>query len=103
ISTAEHVAAAQGAGKFVNCFPEDTVVATEHGRKPIQDVKASDNIWAFDLVAGEWKLRHVIETYEHGYVGDMVALTVADEVIEATGKHPFWVVRGEGLEARPQA
>ena len=32
----------------------------------------------------------------------MVAVTVAGEVIESTGHHPWWVVRGEALGERPQ-
>ena len=80
-------------GKFVNCFPADTPVATEHGPRPIQDVRAADRVWAFDLVTGEWKLRHVIEAYRHEHDGDVVAATVAGEVIESTGHHPWWVVR----------
>ncbi|VTR98885.1 rhs repeat-associated core domain-containing protein : YD repeat protein OS=Isosphaera pallida (strain ATCC 43644 / DSM 9630 / IS1B) GN=Isop_2419 PE=4 SV=1: RHS_repeat: PT-HINT [Gemmata massiliana] len=86
----------------VNCFPADTVVGTEHGLKPIQDVRAADRVWAFDLVVGEWKLRQVIETYRHEHDGDMVTATVAGEMIESTGHHPWWVARGEGLRGRPQ-
>jgi hypothetical protein len=93
---------APAAGKFVNCFLAGTVVGTEHGPRPIQDVRADDRVWAFDLVAGEWKLRRVMETYRHDHDGDVVAATVAGEVIESTGHHPWWVVRGEGLGGRPQ-
>jgi hypothetical protein len=88
--------------KFIGCFPADSPVATEHGPMPIQDVAAKDKVWAFDHVAGVWKLCCVTETYRHEYDGDMVAVTVADEVIEATRHHPFWVVRGEALAGRPQ-
>lgn len=87
---------------YTNCFLADTVVGTEFGLRAIQDVRASDRVWAFDLVAGEWKLRHVIETYQHEHEGDVVAATVAGEVIESTGHHPWWVVRGESLDGRPQ-
>ncbi len=85
-------------GKPPNCFPADTLVGTEHGPRPIQDVRASDRVWAFDLAADEWKLRQVIETYQHEHVGNLVA----GEVIESTGHHPWWVVRGEDLRERPQ-
>jgi hypothetical protein len=93
---------APAGGRFVNCFPVDTLISTEHGLKPIQDVQASDLVWSYDLVAGEWKLRQVVETYENDYVGDLVAITVAGEVIKATSGHPFWVVEGQGLEDRPR-
>ena len=89
-------------GQFDNCFPADTLIATEHGQKPIQNVRASERVWAFDLVAKKWKLRHVTETYQHEHDGDMVAVSVAGEEIESTGHHPWWVVRGEALGRRPQ-
>jgi hypothetical protein len=43
----------------------------------------------------------VIETYKHDHVGDMVSVSVADEVLESTAHHPFWVIRGEDLSHRP--
>jgi hypothetical protein len=85
-----------------HCFPADTPVATELGSKPIQEVQGGDRVWAFDVVASEWKLCRVIETYRHEHDGTMVAATVAGEVVESTGHHPYWVVRGEALEGRPR-
>jgi hypothetical protein len=94
--------AAPKTAQFVNCFSADTLIATEHGQKAIQNIRASERVWAFDLVANEWKLRHVIETYQHEHDGDMAAVSVAGEEIESTGHHPWWVVRGEALGQRPQ-
>jgi hypothetical protein len=88
---------------FPNCFPTGTLIATEHGLRPIETIQASDRVWAFDLIAGKWRLCFVVETYAYEHDGDLVTLTVADEAIEATGKHPFWVVEGQGLERRPRA
>jgi hypothetical protein len=88
---------------FPNCFPAGTWIATEQGLRPIETIQASDRVWAFDLVAGKWRLCFVVETYAYEHDGDLVTLTVADEAIEATGKHPFWVVEGQGLERRPRA
>jgi RHS repeat-associated protein len=85
-----------------NCFPCDTLVGTEYGLRPIQDVQASDKVWAFDLMANTWKLRHVIETYQHEHFGDLVTATVAGEELKSTGHHPWWVIRGDGLARRPQ-
>lgn len=59
-------------------------------------------VWSYDLRDGMWKLRHVIETYEHDHGDDLVEITVAGENIKATSKHPFWVVEGQGLESRPK-
>jgi hypothetical protein len=48
-------------------------------------------------VSGNYAGR-VVETYEHDYEGDLMALAVEGESIEATSNHPFWVIEGEGLE-----
>lgn len=88
--------------KWIGCFPADTPVSTEHGLKPIQDVRADEPVWAFDLQDGEWKLRRVVETFEHDYIGDMVTITIDGDRIKSTSGHPFWVVEGEDLQDRPR-
>jgi hypothetical protein len=54
-----------------------------------------------DLVAGQWRLCRVVQTYCHQYAGDLVGVTVGGETIESTRHHPWWVVRGEELAERP--
>jgi RHS repeat-associated protein len=83
-----------------SCFPADTPVMTEDGFKPIQCVRSSDRVWGYHLDTGEWKLKRVIETYEHDYQGNLVAISVDGDLIEATSNHPFWVVEGERLDRR---
>lgn len=85
-----------------NCFPANTSVAAEHGQKPIQEITSDDKVWAFDLVAGEWKLRHVIETYKHEHKGNIVEVSIHGEEIKSTEHHPWWVVQGEALSQRPK-
>jgi RHS repeat-associated protein len=85
------------------CFPAGTLVTTEDGLKPIQTLRSSDRVWGYDLTSGVWKLRRVVETYEHDYEGDIISLVVEGEVIEATTNHPCWVVEGAGLEQRKQS
>jgi hypothetical protein len=82
------------------CFPADTPVATEFDLKPIQFIQAGDQVWGYDLTNREWVLRPVVQTYEHDYEGNLVAVIVDGQVIEATSNHPFWVVEGQGLENR---
>ena len=87
-------------GNMGPCFPANTFVSARDGFKPIQYIRPNDHVWGFDLTDCEWKLRPVVEIYEHDYEGDLVAITVAGEIIEATSNHPFWVVLGEGLDLR---
>lgn len=82
------------------CFPADTLVLTKDGQKPIQHVRDDDLVWGYDFAAREWVLRQVAETYVHDFDGEMVSVTIADEMVEATANHPFWVVEGDGLAGR---
>ena len=59
-------------------------------------------MWAFDQGAQEWRLQEVVAQLRHEYDGDVVSLSAGEEVIEATGNHPFWVVEGERLADRPE-
>ncbi|HLW67257.1 MAG TPA: polymorphic toxin-type HINT domain-containing protein [Gemmataceae bacterium] len=84
------------------CFPAGTLVSTADGRKPIEHIESGDRVWAFDFVRSEWRLCSVLETYELRHQGDIVDVQVGEEVIQATDGHPFWVLRSEGLDSRPQ-
>ena len=82
-----------------------TLVATTEGRQAIEKVKVGDRVWAYDLVNSMWRPRRVLQTFQQSYEGHSVFVTVAaqaEETIEATLFHPFWVVRGESLELRPR-
>ncbi len=99
-ATAAKDAEELGNGLLAGCFPADTWVSAENGLRPIQSMRAGEKVWAYDLVADTWALRRIVETYEHEYEGDLIELTIAGEIVEATGNHPFWVVDGEGLDRR---
>lgn len=67
----------------------------------IEDVRAGDRVWACDPATGQWSARPVLRTMARSYAGDVVAVTVGGERVEATGNHPFWVAAGDGLAGRP--
>jgi RHS repeat-associated protein len=87
---------------YPGCFPAGTLVATADGLKPIESVRALEKVWAYDLVAGEWKPCYVAETFSRRYEGGLVTVSVAGEEIQATSGHPVWVVQGQELAARPR-
>jgi hypothetical protein len=64
----------RGAISGFNCFAAGTLVATEDGQKPIEQVQAGKRVWACDLAADEWRLCRVLDTYVFEHVGDLVAL-----------------------------
>ena len=71
------------------------------GLVPIEDIRAGDEVWAWDGQTQTWHLEEVIEPLVHEYEGDVITITIGDDVIEATDNHPFWVVAGEALASRP--
>jgi tetratricopeptide (TPR) repeat protein len=83
------------------CFLAGTVVATAAGPAAIESVAAGTFVYAYDFSKSEWALRKVLQPLTHPYVGDVVRLAVNNETIMATGNHPFWVVSGKALAARP--
>ncbi len=95
-------AEASQASRVPNCFPGGTLVNTLGGLQAIEKVVAGDQVWGYDLVASQWRPCRVLRTFSRLYEGNSVFVTVAEEVIEATFRHPFWVVRGESLDDRPQ-
>ena len=88
--------------RFGGRFLAGTLVATEFDLKCIDRLKGDERVWSYDLTSGRWTLCRIVETYESDYVGEVVDLVVAGEPIESTYHHPFWVIEGEGLAARPR-
>ena len=89
-------------GSLRNCFPAGTPVSTVDGLRPIETIKHGDKVWAYDLTASEWRPCRVMQTFCTRYRGRSVLVTVAGETIEATFRHPFFVVRGKDLDSRPR-
>lgn len=75
---------------------------TADGPKPIERVAPGDRCWALDVASGKWQLRPVVETYNLDYLGELVEIRCGGDVVQATYHHPFWVVEGEDLDARPE-
>ena len=84
----------------INCFPRDTLVSTEHGLRPICEVKAGDKVWSFDFIKGEWRLCEVEARHDNPFDGRLVTITTDEGSVTATEYHPFWVVRGKDFDRR---
>ena len=93
----------KGKAEGGSCFVAGTLVHTKDGLCRIEDVSADSNIWSFDNNAKEWRLRKVIAPLSHQFTGELVTISLPNEKIVATENHPFWVVEGAGLAARPLA
>jgi len=84
-----------------SCFLSGTLILTENGEIPIQDVKVGERVWSFDLLQGEWLLNQVESPLVHAYTGNVVTVCIADQQIMSTDNHPFWVVKGSNFRGRP--
>jgi hypothetical protein len=88
--------------RWPNCFTRDTLVATDLGLRPIAEIAVGQRVWAYNLNAGEWRSCAVLQTFRRRYEGISTFVTVLDDTIESTFRHPYWVVRGEDLANRPR-
>jgi len=83
------------------CFASGTEVLTDFGLCAIEKVEAGTKVYVHDFATGEWILKNVHERFSHQYEGDMVTIQIDQSMIQATGNHPFYVLRGEELPSRP--
>ena len=73
------------------CFVEGTLVVTEDGGKPIEEIKAGDYVYSTDPETGENEYKEVLRTFRKE--SDVIIhIFVNGEEIETTPVHPFWVV-----------
>lgn len=79
------------------CFPAGTPVATKDGLKNIEDVKAGDEVWAYDEKTGEVGLKPVVHHFERT-ANILVKIELEGEIIRATPEHPFYA-NGDWKEA----
>ena len=85
----------QGRGNNVsNCFVAGTLIATEEGLKPIEEIKVGDYVWSEEPISGEKGLKRVANTFVHDKK-QLVYVYIDGKRIDTTEEHPFWV-EGKG-------
>jgi hypothetical protein len=78
------------AGSEMPCFSADTLVWSASGPKPICDIVAGEMVRAFDLSSRTVALREVKSVSRNETI-HFFEIRLDDEVIHATGQHPFWL------------
>jgi hypothetical protein len=73
-----------------SCFAPGTMVWTQLGRRPIEEVKAGDRVLAQNVDTGELAYKPVAATTVRR-PGPRIKIGVGKETITATPSHPFWV------------
>jgi hypothetical protein len=71
------------------CFPGDTLVATPRGRRPIEDIKAGQLVYAFDFDVDQVVTRRV-SGITRGTTARWIEVNLGTETVRATPGHPFW-------------
>ncbi|MEW9702676.1 polymorphic toxin-type HINT domain-containing protein [Paenibacillus sp. SI8] len=87
IKNSPKVALAMG---LCQCFTAGTKVLTEDGEKPIEEVKVGDKVLAKDDETGEQAYKEVTGLFQK-QADEIYHLYIGNEIIEVTGKHPFWL------------
>ena len=79
------------------CFVAGTMVSTEEGLRPIEDIRPGDMVWAMDPETNEKALKAVVQTFVRE-TDELLHLIIGDEEITTTPEHPFYVM-GRGWVA----
>lgn len=75
------------------CFPAGTLIQTELGTKPIEDIQIGDLVWAYDEDTDTTALQPVVDIMENE-TDHTISLYTETEVIETTALHPFYTQEG---------
>ena len=83
------VAISNAVGAF-QCFKEGTLVATEDGLKPIEEIEVGDKVLAYDETTGEQAYKEVVRLFRNE-TDEWYHITANGEELVCTGGHPFFV------------
>ena len=72
------------------CFVSGTLIHTEAGLKPIEEIKQGDMVWSWNDTTSEAELKPVVETYINPCT-ELAHLSVCGETITCTPEHRFYV------------
>ena len=84
-----------------NSFDGTTLVATENGLVPIEEIRIGDMVWAYNEANQTKSLQEVTHLIRGEGTKELIDIELSTgEVIVATSNHPFWEVDSrEWLEA----
>ena len=72
------------------CFVAGTLVTTEDGQEPIEEIEVGDKVLSENELTGEVAVKTVTETYINE-TDELIHIGVNGETISATPTHPFYV------------
>ncbi len=74
----------------VVCFVEGTLISTQIGDKPIEEIKCGELVYSMNESTGEVGLKKVVQTFVNE-TSKLVQITIGETLIETTPTHPFWI------------
>ncbi|MCM1286352.1 MAG: polymorphic toxin-type HINT domain-containing protein [Acetobacter sp.] len=79
-----------GQVKSSNCFVEDTLISTEFGLIPIQEIAVGDKVYSANPDNNEIELKSVSKTFISSTY-ELVYVSINGDEIATTKEHPFYV------------
>ncbi len=86
----DNISDAAKAAKNSACFIAGTLIETENGGIPIEEITAGMMVYAHNPDTGETELKEVVQTFVRE-TNELVHIKVNGEEIITTPTHPFWV------------
>ena len=80
-------------------FPAGTLVAIKDKLVPIETIKLGDQVWAYNEKVSKAELAKIESTISR-YAQKLVEIQIANEIIQTTPEHPFWVEGRGWVEAK---
>jgi RHS repeat-associated protein len=72
------------------CFIAGTIIMTDAGEKPIENIKPGDKVWTYNIESGAQELAEVPNNFSRS-AQDFVRLYFAGDSVTCTLEHPFYV------------
>jgi hypothetical protein len=72
------------------CFIAGTIIMTDAGEKPIENIRPGDKVWTYNIESGAQELAEVPNNFSRS-AQDFVRLYFAGDSVTCTLEHPFYV------------
>ena len=87
-----------GGGGGKSCFVAGTLVRVLDGYKNIEDIQKGDLVLSYNIDKKINEYSEVVATMIHNTTEAIYSLYIEDDIIEATGIHPFFVKRDNKID-----
>lgn len=82
------------------CFVGGTLIHTDDGMRPVEEIPVGSKVWGYDRERQSWGLCVVTGASRTDSVRVVRAVLADGEELSGTPGHPVWVIEGDELELR---